>query len=36
MLLKANVLTTDLGKGSDLKSGVVRRVRLKGDIRMLR
>lgn len=34
MFLKANVLTTDFGKGSDLKSGVVRRVGLKGDIRM--
>lgn len=27
-------VTTDFGKGSDLKSGVVRRVGLKGDIRM--
>lgn len=32
MFLKANVLTTDFGKGSDLKSGVVRRVGLKESI----
>lgn len=34
-MLEVNTLTTDLGKGPDLKSGVVRRVGFKGNIRML-
>lgn len=35
VLFEVNTLTTALGKGSDLKGGVVRRVGFKGNIRML-